>query len=268
MSMRSRISTRAGRTALAGAALTVLVAGAGLTAVIANDDGAPPPVPTPVVDAAASAAELKAERQTYVDSLGVPDDLRSLPRKQYDAGLYQEIMPTFADMFGGGQDAAVAAVQGRVTKVLKLRGNRVEVEFDVSRVIAARPGVPIAPGPIVLVEGITFEGPPVMLVYNPRRVPLFPADEGIFLIKPFAPSLYKDQWIMLMDRGTYQVLGDKVTALTIGSDGNTEKVDASNEDLVDHNAVIDWGQKYRDYPLEALIGEIVSAAKAQGWVVE
>jgi hypothetical protein len=156
--------------------------------------------------------------------------------------------------------------------MLDLKRNRAEMQFEVSRVIAAHPEVDIKPGPIVLVEGMFFEGPPVVLVYDPRRSPLFPGDEGILLITPFDLRPYYDpgeeQWIPLIDRGTYQVMGDRVSALTLGSDGNAEKLPPTNEVDIEHNAVIDWGVKYRDYPLDQFIAEIVQAARERGWVVE
>lgn len=246
-------------------ALVLLTAVVGITAVVANESEAPPE-PTPWADGEAEAAAHVANQQAYIDSLKIPmQELASLPRQELDVTLDQAPMDTFEAMFGVGEDTADAVVRGRVTRVLAIRHNRIEVEFEVSRVLAQKQGLSLGRGPLVLVEGVTFEGPPPVLLFNHRRAPLFPGEEGILLIRPFIRSEKTGQWIALMDRGTFSVADDRARALTIPSDRRLEEV--RSPDDVETNAVIDWGEKYADYPVGSLTGEIQEAAKAAGWSV-
>ncbi len=272
MSLRNSMSKGALRTSLAGTALAVLLAVVGLTSVVADHDPNEPHA-TPSFDVDADLRKTAAELEAKLAALNVPDDIASLPRRAEDLGVHQYPTPTFVEMFSDYPGAAVAAVQGRVTRVIRLRHNRAEMESDVTRVIAAKPGVDIKPGPVVLIESMRFEGPPIVLVYNPRRWPLFPGEEGIFLITLHDLRPYEDppedHWIPLIDRGIFRVSGDRVMSLTMGTEGTGEKMPGASYDAdIEMNTVIDWGQKYQDYPLDKLIAEIVDAARAKGWVVE
>ena len=258
------MSTHTVRLTVASAALCGLVLAAAMTGVLASDgEDAEPPV---IVDADADGLARVARKEAFLESLGVPEDLRSLPRKEVSENLYQPPMPTFADMFGDGPEVASAVAIGRVDKVLALRANRIEVQFTVEEVVASRKGAEITVGPIVLVESVVFEGPPATLLYTDNRVPLFPGDRGLLIIRPRYPDgVTETQWIVLMDRGMFALQGDQATALTFGSDGDTAKVIAVAPADVERNAVIDWGLKYKDYSAQLLIDEVTQAASASGW---
>lgn len=259
MTQRYQRIRSARATVLAATLTLVLVGAAGLTAVLAGDeDDVPPPT------ASERIAAISAERQAYIDSLKVPSDLRSLPRKVYEGELAQDTLRTFDDMLGGSQDAAEAVVRGKVGKVLNIRSNRIEVVFEVSDVLARRPDVAIGNGPIVLVQKVTFDGPPLALVYSPRATPLFEGDEGILFIRHRSTQAH-DEWMALLDRGTYLVDGDTVTAMTLGTDGAAEKRPPDTSDIVEQNAVIDWAAKYNHYPLSQFTNEVHSAAAIRGW---
>lgn len=248
--MGLRIMALAPAVALAGLALVALLTVAGRPSPL-TDDG-PRASATPF-DVDASIRRDAADAERRLAELHVrPGDIPSLPRRAYNFGIYQYPMPTFTEMFSDHAGAAEAVVQGRVTKVLRLFHNRAEMEFEATRVLAARPGVEIRAGPIVLVVGMHIEGPPVELVYDPRRAPLFPGDEAILLLTTFDLRPYYDppyhKWIPLIDRGIYRVSDGKVSALTLGSDGDFERLPTAQEADLEFNAVFDWGPEVPGLP--------------------
>ena len=270
MSKPARIPAWTPVAALAGLALLALLTVAGRPGEL-TDDG-PRPTATPADADTAVRQDTAAAEEKFAELHVTPADLQSLPRRAYNFGIYQYPMPTFTEMFTDHPGAAEAVVHGRVTKVLRLFHNRAEMEFEVTRVLAARPGTEIKRGPIVLVEGMNFQGPPAELVYDPRRWPLFPGDEAIFVLTTFDLAPYYvppyHQWIPLIDRGVYQVSDGKVSALTLGSDGGFEMLPTEQEADRGANAVFEWGQKYTGYPLDQFVTEIAEAAASRGWAVD